>query len=220
MILGKEFMKISLLLLLILRFAFPGFVFAGTDMDLRLKFGTAAGAQRLDFGNIVGHGSSDKGTNAQIEVILSRRQDTPVRFLMAFGAFSRRHEGKINDLSFPAKVDYSVAGLSFAPGVRVRINDTWNFEGRIEAGFGNSGKLTLDSPGVIWNDTKKGDYQSISLIAGMYYLFKNTTSRLGLEIGMQEFNGDFEIRTNGGIWTAANVTGRSAIANIVYGIQF
>lgn len=213
-------MKRSFLLFLILTFAFPHFVFAGVDTDLRLKLGTAAGAQRLDFGNVVGHGSSDRGTNAQIEVVVSRQQDSTVRFIMALGAFRRQHEGKINDLSFPTRVNYSVAGMSFAPGVRVRINDTWNVEGKVEAGLGNAGKLTLDSPGVIWNDTKKGEYQSISVIAGAYYNFKNTRSRIGLEIGMQEFNGHFEILSNSGQWAAQHVTGRSPIANLVVGIEF
>jgi len=216
----KGFMRKPILLFLAILFAFPCLAFAGIDTDLRIKLGSVAGADRIVFINAVGHGSNNNGTNAQVEVVLSPQRDRAVGFIMAISAFHRQHEGQTHDLSLPIKVDYAVTGMSIAPGVRLRISDTWNFEGKLELGAGNAGNVTVNSPGVIWNATKTGSYESASLIAGWYYLFKSAASRVGLEVGGQTFKGNFEIWSNHGYWTDGHVTGTGGTVNIVYGIQF
>ncbi len=160
------------------------------------------------------------GTNAQVELVLSQHRDAAFGFVMAIGFFHRQHSGEIQDLSIPIKVDYSVSGMSIAPGARLRISDTLNFEVKFDIGLSNAGQVTLNSPGVNWNATKKGDYGSVSLIVGGYYLFKSSSIRVGVEVGMQEFEGDFEIWSNGGSWSSGNVTGERGTANIVCGFQF
>ncbi len=199
--------------------ALPCLAFAEVDTDLRVKLGSAAGAQRIEFGDYIGHGSDNNGTNAQLEYILCPHR-ADASFILTMGLFHRRHPGNIDDFSFPTKVEYTVTGISIAPGLRAKLSDAWNFEGKIEIGGSNAGTLTLDSPGVMWNATKKGPYGSLSLIAGWYYLLKNTPSRVGLELGMQTFRGDFEILSNTGSWSRGQVTGTSATVNIVYGIEF
>jgi hypothetical protein len=87
----------------------------------------------------------------------------------------------------------TLVGMSIAPGARLRINDTLNFEVKFDIGLSNAGQVTLNSPGVNWNATKKGDYVSASLIVGGYYLFKSSSIRVGVEVGMQEFEGDFNM---------------------------
>jgi hypothetical protein len=139
---------------------------------------------------------------------------------MAIGFFHRQHSEEIHDLSIPIKVDYSVTGMCIAPGARLRISDTLNVEVKFEVGLGNAGQVTLNSPGVSWNATRKGNYGSVSLIAGGYYLFKSSSIRVGVEVGMQQFNGDFEIWSNSGKWSNGNVTGEGGTANIVCGFQF
>lgn len=212
-------MKKTILPFFIVLLAFPGLVFA-MDTEVRLKYGTAAGAQRIEFVNAIGHGASDNGTNTQVEVILSPQRDSIARFILTIGVFQRKHTGNIADLSFPTKADYSVTGISIAPGVRAKISDSWNFEGKFEIGGSTSGKLTLNSPGVYWNGMRGGNYGSLSAIFGLYYSLFSSNSRVGLELGMQAFSGDFEILSNGVGWTNGRVSGRSGTANIVYGYQF
>jgi hypothetical protein len=209
-----------LLLLLVIMLAFPCLGFAETDTDLRFKYGSAAGADEIEFENAAGHDSNSSGTNAQVEVVLSRHQDSLFRFIMGIGLFHRHHSGEIQDLSIPIRVDYSVNGMSIAPGVRLRINDALNFEVKFEAGLGDAGQVTLNSPGVNWNATKRGRYNSISLIVGGYYLFKSPSIRVGVEVGMQEFEGNFEIWSNSGSWSSGSVSGEGGTANIVCGFQF
>lgn len=213
-------MKKPILLFLAIMFAFPCLVLADIDTDVRVKYGTAAGADGIEFKNAVGHRSNGSGTNAQAEVVLSRHQDSNVRFITAIGVFHRQHSEEINDLSIPIKVDYSVTGMSIAPGARLRFNDALSFEVKLEVGLGNAGQVTLNSPGVNWNATKKGDYRSISMVWGAYYLFKSSPIRVGVEVGMQKFQGDFEILSNGGNWSSATVPGEGGTANIVCGYQF
>ncbi len=216
-------MRKPILLFLVIMFAFPCLVLAEVDKDLRVKLGSAAGADRIEFQTATGHGSTNDSTNAQVEVVLSSHRDSFARFIMAIGFFHRQHSGEIKDLSLPIKVDYSVTGMSFAPGLRLRINDEWNFEGKIEIGAGNAGKVTLNSPGVDWNATERGDYGSLSLIVGWYYLFKSSASRVGFELGVQTFQGDFQIWSNSGgfgQWSYGSVTGEAGTVNLVYSIQF
>lgn len=210
----------SVLLFLVIMLTFPCLASAEIDTDLRFKLGTAAGAQRLEFENAVGHGSNNSGSNSQVEVVLGPHRDSAASFIMAIGLFSRHHTGGIQDQSIPIKVDYSVTGISIAPGLRVKSNNSWSFEGKFEIGGGRTGKVTLDSPGVNWNATEKGYYGSLSLIAGYYYLFKNSSSRVGFEIGIQKFYGDFEIWSNHGYWSYGRVSGDGGTVNMIYGIQF
>ncbi|HTF99268.1 MAG TPA: hypothetical protein VK654_01620 [Nitrospirota bacterium] len=213
-------MKKIIALILIAMIALPELVSAEIDTDLRIKYGTAAGAQRLELVNFVGHGSGDKGSNASIELALSLRRESKVRFMISLGAFHRQHTGDMNDLSYPTNVNYEVDGLSLAPGVRVKINERWYAEGKVEIGRGNEGRVTFNSPGVAWNATKTGTYGSLSVIGGIYYLFKNISSRVGVELGVQTFQGDFGIWSNYGYWDTCSVTGTSPIANIAYSYQF
>jgi hypothetical protein len=213
-------MKKTILLFLVTMFAFPCLALAEIDTDLRFKFGRAAGSDKIEFENAVGHDSNKNGTNAQVEIVLGPQRDSIASFIMAIGFFHRQHSVEIQDLSVPLKVDYSVAGMNIAPGARLRINDTLNAEVKLEVGLGNAGQVTLNSPGINWNATKKGNYRSISLVWGGYYLFKSSSIRVGVEVGMQTFNGDFEIWSNSGKWSSANVTGEGGMANIVCGFQF
>jgi len=214
-------MRKLILLILAILFAFPCPVLAEIDRELRFKFGSAARPDRIEFQNAVGHGSSKNGTNAQVEVVLSPQRDSAVRFIMTLGLFHRDHSGKINDLSFPISVDYSVYGMSVAPGLRLRLNDAWNFEGKLEVGASNTGNMRLNSPGVSWNAMRAGDYTSLSLIAGWYYSFAGSASQVGFELGYQKFNGDFEIWSNSGSnWSSGTLNGTNGTANILYGIQF
>lgn len=219
----KGFMRKSILLVLIILLAFPCVIFAETDMDLRFKLGSAAGADRIasDY-TTIGHGPDHFGTNVQVEVVLNEhpKWDTTARFIMALGLFYRQHPGEIKDLSIPIKVGYSAYGVSIAPGLRLRINDAWSLEGKVELGIGDGAKLTLDSPGVNRYATKTGDYKSVSPIIGCYYLFEDSTSRVGFEVGEQKFWGDFEIWSNSGRWTDGDLSGRYETFNIIYGIQF
>lgn len=213
-------MRKSILLFLIIMSAFPCLVLAEIDTDLRFKLGSATGSDRIEIGNTIGHGQDDYGTNAQAEAVLSSHRDSRARFILGLGLFKRQHPGEIESLSIPIKMDYSVLGMSIAPGVRFRINDSLNIEGKIEVGISNSGKVTLDSPGIGWNDTKRDDYASVSLIIGCYYLLGNSASKIGLEVGYQEFEGDFQIWSNSGNWSGGNVSGTHATVNLIYGIQF
>jgi hypothetical protein len=213
-------MRKLILLFMVIMFAFPCLVLAEIDTDVRLKLGNVAGADRVVFANAVGHGSNNNGTNAQLEVVLAPHRDSRAGFIMTFGIFHRQHEGQTNDLLLPIKVGYAVTGMSIAPGLRIRISDAWTFEGKLELGGGTAGHVTLNTPGVVWNATKSDDYQSASLIAGWYYLFKGSGNKVGLELGAQEFEGDFEIWSNTGMWTNGHVTGTNGTVNVVYGMQF
>lgn len=215
-------MRKPILLFLIIMLAFPCLVLAEIDKDLRFKLGSAAGSDRMEIWNTVGHGPDDYGGNVQVEAVLNRhpKWDTTARFIMGLGLFYRQHPGEIHNLSIPIKVDYSAVGMSIAPGLRIRINDTWNIEGKIEVGIGYATKVTLDSPGVDWNAMKKDNYESLSPIVGCYYLFENSASRVGFEVGYQKFWGDFEIWSNSGYWADSTVSGKNVTANIIYGIQF
>jgi len=216
-----------LLLLLVIMLAFPCLVSAEIDRDLRLKLGSAPGTDRIEIENSVwpstiGHGPENhRGTNVQVEVVFSpHTRGSFAGFILGVGLFYRQHPGEIQNLSIPIKVDYSAIGMSMAPGLRFRINDAWNVDWKVEWGVGRAKKVALDSPGVNWNATRKGEYISLGPIVGCYYLFENSTSRVGLEFGYQKFWGDFEIRSNSGSWSEGTLSGVNRTVNIVYGIQF
>jgi hypothetical protein len=136
---------------------------------------------------------------------------------MGIGIFYRQHPGEIQNLSIPIKVDYSAIGMSIAPGIRLRINDTWNVDWKIEVGAGKTVNVTLDSPGVNWNATKRDRYASLSPIVGCFYLFEHSASRVGLEVGYQKFWGDFGIWSNYGHWSQGTLSGVNLTVNLVYG---
>lgn len=213
-------MRKPILIFLMIMLAFPYPVLAETDTELRFKLGSAPGSDRIEMGSTIGHGPDSYGTNVQVEAVLAPRRNSTAAFIMSLGLFYRQHPGDIKNLSFPIKVDYSAYGMSIAPGLRLRISDNWNVEGKIEIGTGKADKLMLDSPGLDWTVLKKGDYNSLSPIIGCYYLFENSASRIGFEIGHQKFWGDFEIWSNSGNWSQATLSGRNDTANIIYGIQF
>jgi hypothetical protein len=201
-------------------FAFPCLVLAEIDTDLQFKFGSAPGSDRIEIGNTIGHGPDDYGTNVQVEAVFKRHGNSTANFIMGLGFFYRQHDGEIDNLPDPIKVDYAAHGVSIAPGLRLRIDDIWNIEVKIEFGAGKADKMMLDSSGVNWSVLKTDDYISVSPVLGFYYLFENAASRIGFEIGNQEFWGDFEIWTASGSRSPGTVSGRNVTANLVYGIQF
>jgi hypothetical protein len=213
-------MNKPIVLFLFAMLAFPCLVYAEIETDLRFKLGNAAGLDGIEFENAVGSGPDKRGTNAQAEVVMSPRPDSRTSFVIGIGLFHRQHSGEINNLSVPIDVEYAVTGMSIAPGARLRISDALSFEMKFELGLSSAGHVTLKSPGIDWNAARKGNYLSTSLIAGAYYVFESSSIRVGVEVGMQEVNGHFEIMSNGGGWSPGNLTGEGGIGNIVFGFQF
>ncbi len=193
---------------------------ASAAADLRLKLGNAAGAEKIEFGNVTGDGTGSSSSNVQVEVALSHASDAAVGFVMGLGIFHRKHSGKIDDLVLPTTMDYKVTGISVAPGIQIKATDNFNFELRFELGYGNAGELTLNTPNFVWNKTDTGQYVSASLIAGWYYAFSKPGLQLGLEIGAQSFEGDFKIWNNFSGWENGTVKGTDGIANLVLGMRF
>jgi hypothetical protein len=208
--------RFALILTVVL--AFP--CMASAAVDLRVKLGNAAGAEKIEFGGITTDGDGRSSSNVQLEAVLSPASDATVGFVMGLGIFHRKHSGKIDDPVIPTTMDYEVTGISVAPGFRIKATDNFNFELKLELGYGGSGKLTLESPNMTWNDTDTGTYTSASLIAGWYYAFSKPGLQLGLEIGAQSFQGDFKIWNNFSGWEDGTVKGTDAIANLVLGMRF
>lgn len=193
------------------------------DMDLRLKLGSASGADEMNVDNIVqATGDGDGGTNGQIEFLiapLTRRTISPV---FGIGLFSRKHSGSVSDAFaglWPTKVDYRVSGVSLTGGIRVRPSANLHFEGRLELGLGE-GKPTLETPGSVWHEVKSDAYASLAVIAGAYYTFPRPRLQVGLELGAQSFSGDFKIWNSSGFWSDGTVNGGGGTANLVVGYRF
>jgi hypothetical protein len=192
---------------------------AETDIDLRVKIGSAAGADKVEITNIAqADTTSESSGNFQIEVAFSPRQG-PVNFVGTVGIFGRNHAGHVDDLFLPTDVEYDAGGLSGSAGISIAADNNLHFEGRLELALG-SGKPTLTSPNAVWNTTKEGGYSSTSLILGGYYTISRPGLQIGLELGAQSFTGNFQIWNNGGFWTDGKVKGSGGTANLVIGYRF
>jgi len=192
---------------------------AETGVDLRVKLGSAAGVDTLEFSNIgtFDASQSDSG-NFQVEVAFTPEQG-PVNFVGTVGLFGRNHEGHIVDPFEPTDVKYEAGGLSGSAGVSIKANENLHFEGRLELAVG-SGKPTLTTPFVIWNPVKEGGYAATSLILGGYFTISKPGLQLGLELGAQSFVGNFQIWNNAGFWADGKVKGSGGTANLVIGYRF
>ncbi len=193
---------------------------AETGVDLRVKLGSAAGVDKVEFSDTgtFNASQSDSG-NFQIEVAFTPEQG-PVNFVGTIGIFGRNHQGHIDDPFFvPTDVKYDAGGLSGSAGVSIKANENLHFEGRFELDLG-SGKPTFTSPFVIFNPVKEGSYAATSLILGGYFTLSKPGLQLGIELGAQSFTGNFQIWNNAGFWEDAKVKGSGGTANLVIGYRF
>jgi hypothetical protein len=209
----------KILLFIVIVVVLPGVAFADLDKDLRVKFGTAAQADKFTIDNTEITGTGESSGNVQIEFIVSPKRDSGVGYVLGAGLFFRKHSGNDNDPFMPVKVDYKATGLSLTGGIGIKANANFHFEGKLELGLG-VGEPTLSSPGVVFNDTDSGAYTSASLILGGYYTFSSPGFQIGLELGAQSFKGDFKIWNNGGFWSDGTVEGSSGTINLMLGYRF
>ncbi len=199
---------------------FPCTTSAEINKDLRLKLGSTAGFDEMKLGSLKDEGSDKVRGNVQIETVFSPHWQSFGGFVVGIGIFRRQHSGKMDDLGLETNVDYRVSGVSVAPGYRMKHSDRFHFEGKLELGYGKAGEGTLSTPGVSWNTTKEGRYESVTMIAGWYYSFRRPGCQLGLEVGMQDVQGNFAIMNNNGQWTGIQATGTNGAANLIAGIRF
>jgi hypothetical protein len=196
---------------------------AETNIDVRVKLGSAAGVDSVEFSDIIGpsaDASQKNSGNFQVEAAFSPRHSSPVSFVGTVGFFGRDHKGHIGDLFYPpTDVEYSASGLCGSAGVSIKANEKVHFEGRFELAVGE-GKPKLTSPVAIWHPVKEGVYSAGALILGGYFTISNPGLQLGLELGVQTFEGDFQIWNSGGFWSDGNVTGTGGTANLVVGYRF
>ncbi len=186
--------------------------------DLRLKLGSAAGVDTVEVFDSTSDISQTDSSNFQIEVAFTPHQGPGVSFVGTIGIFGRDHEGQGTVLAPPdTDVDYSAGGLSGSAGVSIAVDNHLHFEGRFELAVG-SGKPELSSP-VPWPDVKEGGYAAASLIFGGYYTFSEPGLQIGLELGAQSFEGDFQI-WDGTSWEDGKVKGSGGTANLVLGYRF
>lgn len=188
---------------------------AATGIDLRMKLGSAAGVDTIEFSDTgtFDASQSDSG-NFQIEVAFTPQQGPGANFVGTVGIFGRDHEG--SDPFSAADVEYSAAGLSGSVGVSIKANENFHFEGRLELALG-SGEPTF-SPS--FGPTREGSYAATSLILGGYYTLSRPGLQLGLELGAQSFVGNFEIWNTAGFWADGKVKGTGGTANLVIGYRF
>ena len=193
---------------------------AETNIDVRVKLGSAAGVEKVELTNIgtADASQSDSG-NFQIEVAFTPQTNPDANFVGTLGVFGRNHKGHIADPVLPTDVEYSAAGLSGSAGVSIKANENLHFEGRFELALGE-GKPTLTTPFIAWNATEEGGYSAASLILGGYFTISKPGLQLGLELGAQSFVGNFKILNNAGYWTDGKVKGSGGTANLVIGYRF
>ncbi len=197
--------------------------FAETAVDLRMKLGSAAGVDTVEFSGVEQSGVSQESSgNFQIEAAIIPQQSSPISFVGTVGIFGRNHKGEMLTVDFvpmPTEVKYSAGGLSGSAGVGIKANETFHFEGRFELALG-VGKPTFTTPGVIWNPVKEGGYASSSLIVGGYATIGKPGLQIGLELGVQSFTGDFQIWNDAGFWEDGKVKGSGGTVNLVVGYRF
>jgi hypothetical protein len=194
--------------------------FAEMNVDLRVKAGSAAGVDTVEFTNITQGDASQKSSgNFQIEVAFTPKNREQVNFVGTIGLFGRTHEGHVDDPVLPTDVKYEASGLSGSAGISVKANELVHFEGRFELALGR-GKPTLTTPGYAWNATQDGNYSAVGIIFGGYITMKDPRLQIGLELGAQSFTGKFQIWNNGGYWSDGEVRGSGGTANLVLGYRF
>jgi hypothetical protein len=193
---------------------------AETNVDMRVKLGSAAGVDTTEVTNIgqADTSQSDSG-NFQIEVAFTPRQGPGANFVGTIGLFGRNHKGHVPDPVLPTDVEYSAAGLSGSAGISIAANEKFHFEGRFELDLG-VGEPTLTTPFVTWNPTKEGGYAATSLILGGYFTISKPGLQIGLELGAQSFVGNFQIWNNAGFWSDGKIKGSGGTANLVIGYRF
>ncbi len=194
---------------------------AETNVDVRVKLGSAAGVDQTEFESTGDLDTSRANSgNFQVEAAFTPRRDSAVSFVGTIGLFGRDHKGHIDDLfAPPTDVEYSASGLSGSAGVSIKANEKFHFEGRFELAVGE-GKPKLTSPVAIWNPVKEGAYAAGSLILGGYFTISNPGLQLGLELGAQSFVGDFQIWNDVFGWEDGKVRGTGGTANLVLGYHF
>jgi hypothetical protein len=182
--------------------------------DLRLKFGSAAQADKLTENGRSATLSGEVSSNFQIEVNMGFYGQSTVGYILSAGLFSRTHSGN-NPIKPQNKVEYDAAGLSLGAGIGIKTSDHLHFEGKIELGMGaGNGKIT--APGYVGGTSEKGGYGSVSLILGAYYTVSKQSFQIGFELGTQSFSGEFKYA---GIYNE-KVEGSSSTANLVVGMRF
>lgn len=192
------------------------------NLDLRIKGGRTPGLDSMTVEPIIdASGSGETNNDLQAEAVIAplRGRFSPI---FTIGGFSRTHSGAVSDVFRgvnATRVDYDASGLVLGAGVRFKVSPHFNLEGKIELGLG-SGNATLSTPGFIWNHTREREYVSTSLIIGGYFIAGKPGPQLGLEVGLQDFSGDFQIWNNGGYWSDGNVMGGGALIKMVVGMRF
>ncbi len=189
---------------------------AETGIDLRVKLGSAAGVDTIEFSDTgtFDASQSDSG-NFQFEVAFTPRQGPGANFVGTIGVFGRDHEGR--EQFSATDVEYSAAGLSGSAGISIKAERNLHFEGRLELALG-VGEPTF-SPFI--GPTREGGYAAASLILGGYYTFSKPGLQLGLELGAQSFVGNFEIWDDfTGSWVDGKVKGSGGTVNLVIGYGF
>jgi hypothetical protein len=190
---------------------------AETTIDPRLKLGSAAGVDSVEFSGIgtFDTSQSDSG-NVQVEVAFTP-QGPGANFVGTLGVFGRDHKGHIP--FFPADVEYRAAGMSGSAGISIAASERLHFEGRFELALG-AGRPTHATPLAPGNPTRDGGYAAASLILGGYFTFSKPGLQLGLELGAQSFVGNFQTWNNAGFWEDGKVKGTGGTANLVIGYRF
>jgi hypothetical protein len=188
---------------------------AQTDVDVRVKLGSAAGVDTIEFSDTGTFDvSQSDSSNFQVEVAFTPQQG-PVNFVGTAGIFGRDHEG--NDPFSVTHITYSAAGLSGSAGISIAADNHLHFEGRLELALG-SGEPTF-SP--FSGPTRKGSYAATALIFGGYYTISRPGLQIGLELGAQSFVGNFQIfDSTFGTWVDGKVKGSGGTANLVIGYRF
>jgi len=152
---------------------------------------------------------------------MTTRSQSGVGFVGTVGLFGRSHSGKGPSPPFPGTttIDYDAYGVAGSVGVSLRANENLHFEGRLELGVGD-GEPKLTTTGFTWNQVKSGLYTSASLIFGGYYTIATPGVQIGLELGSQSFEGEFQIWNNSGYWSDGKVSGGGVIGNVSVGFRF
>lgn len=198
----------------------PGIAHAEFTTDLRMKLGSAAEVDRIEFSTgLVGDAAGESGGSFQLELVMTQQSAGSAAFVGSVGLFSRTHGGNVPDPFLPTDIEYAAAGISGSAGISIKASDTVHLEARFELGVG-SGEPTLTTPGFQWNAVQEGGYAATSLIFGGYFTTSTPGFQLGLELAAQSFVGDFQIWNNSGYWTDGKVKGGGGTASIVLGYRF
>ncbi len=208
-------MKKTILLIPLLVIISCGIALADTNVDVRVKLGSAAGAHEFEIGGVdMGPSFDTSGGNFQVEVDITPRLEEPVGYVFGAGIFGRRHEGHFGDTD----VAYDASGLSLAGGISARADENLHFEGKFELDLG-SGNVSLSTSGPPWPPTREGGYSAVSIIGGGYYTVSQPGLQLGLELGVQSFRGNFQ-SWNGAGWDDGDVRGSGGTINFTIGYRF